>query len=171
MFGGKSARSRDNTMAGLLDRSFAKATKADQALVASAGRLGDQPAAPDESETLVASAGDIIQVSEEAEGDISGATTALAGARASTKKAAALKLASIKPTSRKVLASKAAATGGRRPQALCGPGRRLHQQAAGEAGGAGCRQAGTGRARRQDDQGAADQGPQRDALPGVARPG
>jgi D-alanyl-D-alanine carboxypeptidase len=99
VFGGKSARSRDNTMAALLDRSFDKASQADKALVASAGRLGDQPAGPDEGETLVASAGNIVPLPKEAEGDVGGAATALAGARASAKKVAAV-TPSAKPMSK-----------------------------------------------------------------------
>ncbi len=104
VFGGKSARSRDNTMAGLLDRSFEKVAKADRALVASAGRLADQPDTPDDSETLVASAGDSVTL-RTAEGDIGGAATALAGSRASTK--AALVKPSAKPGAKAKAVAKA----------------------------------------------------------------
>jgi D-alanyl-D-alanine carboxypeptidase len=92
VFGGRSARSRDNTMAALLDRGFEKAFKNDRALVASAGRLGDQPASPDESETLAASA-EGARSREAAQGDVAGAATALAGARASTNAAVVQPLA------------------------------------------------------------------------------
>ncbi len=100
VFGGKSARSRDNTMAGLLDRSFEKARKADQALVASAGSLADQPAAPDESETLAASIPSDAGSDAAAQGDIGGAATALAGSRASAKAAV------VKPASKPVVAAR-----------------------------------------------------------------
>lgn len=86
VFGGKSARSRDNTMAGLLDRSFARMEKADRALLASAERLGDQPVAPDDSETLLAAAETVV-AREPAQGDVDGGATALAGARVSPKAA------------------------------------------------------------------------------------
>lgn len=94
VFGGKSARSRDNTMAGLLDRSFDKMFKADRALVASAERLGDQPNAPDDSETLLASAETTVS-REPAQGDVDGGGTALVGSRASPK--AAVVVPSAKP--------------------------------------------------------------------------
>ncbi|HMR33739.1 MAG TPA: D-alanyl-D-alanine carboxypeptidase family protein [Geminicoccaceae bacterium] len=72
VFGGKSARSRDNTMAGLLDRSFDKMFKADRALVASAERLFDQPVGPDDSDTLLAS-DEVIVSREPAQGDVDAA--------------------------------------------------------------------------------------------------
>jgi D-alanyl-D-alanine carboxypeptidase len=119
VFGGRSARSRDNTMAKLLDRSFEKARRADEALVASADRLGDQPAAPDEGETLLASAEDAAPSRQAAQGDLAGAATALAGARASAEKVASVQPAA-KPVSRVAVVGKPrlGKSGGRKTYAV-----------------------------------------------------
>jgi D-alanyl-D-alanine carboxypeptidase len=53
VFGGRSARARDNEMIRLLDRGFKNAPA--EPLVASSGKLDDAPKGPDYSETLVAS--------------------------------------------------------------------------------------------------------------------
>src|SRR5690606_30473206 len=67
VFGGRSARARDNQMIALLDRGFAAGLVAQrERKPLPVAKLGDQPSAPDQRETLVAS----LEPSMVAEGDV-----------------------------------------------------------------------------------------------------
>jgi D-alanyl-D-alanine carboxypeptidase len=65
IFGGRTARARDDAMAKLLDRGFSDL----QYAAKGKGRLGDQPSVPDQGETLVASADD-GRAASAAQGDV-----------------------------------------------------------------------------------------------------
>lgn len=67
VFGGSNARSRDATMAKLLDRSFAEVA------IAAAGKLTDEPAVREDADVLLASAG-AAAYGDRAQGDIDAAS-------------------------------------------------------------------------------------------------
>jgi D-alanyl-D-alanine carboxypeptidase len=99
VFGGATARARDDAMAKLLDRGFAELRSAGNGK----GRLGDQPIGPDEGDTLVvAGAGAPPSAGQ---GDMAGVAKGLsAHTRPASEPAVAARAVAAKPASRPIYA-------------------------------------------------------------------